>query len=945
MIGVSKKSKYIYSNKIASKRNIQSLSVDNLMGVDYSSSMLNIQDNHAYDIKNFLKKNGTLQKRPPVEQVGIKGLNGVWECNYNGQKYVIAHKDSNLYLVNNIDEYDNFANNYTLIEGTGTIENQKSWGVFTNDRLYILCGSYVVVKFVKNNGVVSLTHYNVYNDVDTYVPTTTIGITKLGENELSVNRTSLDNINLMTNYVKNSLYVVYDPTQNPGTPSTQKFELDNFVLRSDNLKIKVTFKYYTLDSENKKVWHSDTDVTKFYKQTEETDTEGNVTIKYTAYAQSNYSYGSNQEIQILFLNIHVFEKYNSQGKLIEIKGGNIAEIGIQGKAHFLDANYDNQDNIIIEYPIAMYKTNKNDNTIETVKNESHLIEQCTFGVMYGAGGNRNRLFVSGNPNKPNVDYHTSRRNIYASDTDVDLLDSQDLTYFSVYDYCAYGTSNTAITDYQIMGDGSLMVLKEESPHEPNIYFRDSNYETKTIALGDVETQVVEETYPMRVGNIGEGAIRGFKDTLHNLNNDLVFLSDNGVFGISSTVSAGMLNSDYKYSYGRSRLINSKLKEDLLGAKNIATIVYDHKYFLTIKKKDDTYITYVGDGRYPYKIKDSIDNEYEYEWFVLDGINADKYHIINGILFYSNNNGLHKFDLFKKITAYKDLKNIPVWLGDIYFDYNNDEWATSQYINLEEIRKSDNNYLYVSLSNGTIVFEKQAKISNGIITVIDEQMKEYLRNSDEYVWVIASVPSNIKVSFKEVEDEENKYYCYDENGNLLNTDKTSLEIHCELNGHKFKMIIDDSNELVGLQDYYGYLIKFRTMQNIEGTITIETKIPCYFLTKSYNFGQSVYSKYLKSMTMINDSEQLSYTNFGIITKEVKKRFEDNSFSGTNGLVDTYENIFKADLTTGRFSTSFTKDYLLKFNFVQFEFYNNDDTNCIINNFTILYTTGFKTKGVS
>ena len=853
MIGVSKKSKYIYSNKIASKRNIQSLSVDNLMGVDYSSSMLNIQDNHAYDIKNFLKKNGTLQKRPPVEQVGIKGLNGVWECNYKGNKYVIAHKDSNLYLVNNIDEYDNLANNYTLIEGTGTIKNQKSWGVFTNDRLYILCGSYVVVKFVENNGVVSLTHYNVYNDVDTYVPTTTIGITENGST-LGINRTPLDNINLMTDYVKNSLYVVYDPVK---TSADQTFELDNFVLRSDNLKIKVTFKYYELNSENKKVWHSDTAVTRFTKMTEETDAEGNVTIKYSATAHSKHSNDANQNLQLIAVSINVFEKYNSQGKLIETKGGNVANVLVQGQAHFLDANYDNQDNIIIEYPIAMYKTNKNDNTIETVTNESHLINDCTFGVMYGAGGNRNRLFVSGNPNKPNVDYHTSRRNIYANDTDVDLLDSQDLTYFSVYDYCGYGTSNTAITDYQIMGDGSLMVLKEESPNEPNIYFRDSNYETKTIALGDAETQVVEETYPMRVGNIGEGAIKGFKDTLHNLNNDLVFLSDNGVFGISSTVSAGMLNSDYKYSYGRSRLINSKLKEDLFGAKNIATIVYDHKYFLTIKKKDDTYITYVGDGRYPYKIKDSIDNEYEYEWFVLDGINADKYHIINGILFYSNNNGLHKFDLFKKITSYKDLKNIPVLSGDIYFDYDNDEWATSQYINLEDIRKSDNNYLDVSLSSATIYFEKKAQFSNGVITVVDKQMIEYLRNSNNYQWETYANGTTIKLTFEEVEDEENQYYCYDENGTLLNVNQTSIDIQCKLNGHKFKMIIDDSNELVGLQDYYGYLIKFRTMQNIEGTITIETKIPCYFLTKSYNFGQSVYAKYLKSMTMIHIKPHLHY----------------------------------------------------------------------------------------
>ena len=313
----------------------------------------------------------------------------------------------------------------------------------------------------------------------------------------------------------------------------------------------------------------------------------------------------------------------------------------------------------------------------------------------------------------------SFRSIYATDGDVDLLDSQDLTYFSVYDYCAYGTSNTAITDYQIMGDGSLMVLKEESPNEPNIYFRDSNYETKTIALGDAETQVVEETYPMRVGNIGEGAIKGFKSTLHNLNNDLVFLSDNGVFGISSTVSAGMLNSDYKYSYGRSRLINSKLKDDLLGAKNIATIVYDHKYFLTIKNKDDTYITYVADGRYPYKLKDSIDNEYEYEWFVLDGICADKYHIINNTLYYSNGNGLFEWDFFKKTTLYKDISKIPVLSGELILD-DEGNYSINESIDTLKIKNSINSY-----------FETSNDYNYYFPLYHERMLNDYLKTSDSH----------------------------------------------------------------------------------------------------------------------------------------------------------------------------------------------------------------------
>ena len=79
--------------------------------------------------------------------------------------------------------------------------------------------------------------------------------------------------------------------------------------------------------------------------------------------------------------------------------------------------------------------------------------------------------------------------------------------------------------------------------------------------------------------------------------------------------------------------------------------------------------------------------------------------------------------------------------------------------------------------------------------------------------------------------------------------------------------------------------------------------------------------------------------------LKKRFENNYFSGTQGIDDIFTNIFRADLTTQAFATSFTKDYVLKFNFIQFEFFNENETNCIINNLSVLYTLGYKQKGVS
>lgn len=891
------------------------------MGVDYSSSMLNIQDNHAYDIKNLLKKNGTLQKRPPIKQTELEGLNGYWECKYKGHIIKIAHIKDKLVQINSTYSVITDALIYYEIETPQPLSDKKSWGVFTNDRLYILCGSYIVVKFNIKNDLPILTCHNVYDDVDTYIPTTTIGITGYsGENLFNINRTSLDSPNMLSSFRWNTINLDTGYYNEGDKGNYYNFELDSFVDYNKRKEVKTYLKLRNTNDELVDIelnWEKEENINQSQVQVTYTSTDKNVAMW-----------------------INFFGQYDFDGTFLSNK----SEVTLNYNTNYLPPNLPYQDTMQIMFPVENYDFNS--------------IMKCTFGIMYGAGGNRNRLFISGNPEKPNVDYHTSRRNIYATDGDVDLLDSQDLTYFSVYDYCAYGTSNTAITDYQIMGDGSLMVLKEESPNEPNIYFRDSNYETKTIALGDAETQVVEETYPMRVGNIGEGAIKGFKDTLHNLNNDIVFVSDNGVFGISSTVSAGQLNSDYKYSYGRSRLINSKLKDDLLGAKNIATIVYDHKYFLTIKKKDDTYITYVADGRYPYKLKDSIDNEYEYEWFVLDGIKADKYFVIEDMLCFSNLNNTFAMDLHSKETKYQDKKIKYINEGEI--EYINGAFVKSNDLDLNKVINSNNHHL-LRFNNNILVDLGEYDIdSNKIIDVSNNPQAKahFVANSNakdnEFIVYFSEEAQTLiqtnNSSFKLVEDEEDKI-CLQ-----INTNQTKIHFYKDLNfgdAVKTRFEFDSNGQIKNLIDEFEFPCSLVDPTNLSsktfslkiGGIVYYNNIPCYYLTKSYNFGQSVYAKYLKSMTIINDSDQLSYTDFGIITKEVKKRFEDNSLSGTNGLVDTYENIFKADLTTGRFSTSFTKDYLLKFNFIQFEFYNNDDTNCIINNFTILYTTGFKTKGVS
>ena len=905
----------IYTNKVASKRSLQTLSINSLMGVDYSSSMVNIRDYHAYDIKNFLKKNNVLRNRNGFEQIGKWKINGIWECNFKGRRIFVVHCGTKWYYVKSVEDlntYDIQSSNYHEINTSIELADKPSWGVFANDRLYILCGKYCVLKFTiddKTNNLV-LTFVEVYNDEDTYIPTTTIGIT-FNNNNSGSQRQTLDDINMMTPYRYNTLSTLVG--QDVGT-GNRYYQLDGIV---DSTNANEYQSYCGV--EYIKISYLDDNGVKYSEElTPEADTEDE--------QDTNCHFYLNKE--------KVFTIYSSSGLLAAYKD-------------FTPPN-DLEDNVTVKFKVK--------------SDDNKLIDNCTFGIVYGANGNRNRLFLSGNPDKPNVDYHSRRRNIYATGKDIDLEDSQDFTYFSVYDYCAYGTSNSAITDYQIMGNGDLMVLKEHNINESNIYFRSGGFDTD-------EQGYTIETYPTRVGNIGQGTIKGQKGTLKNLNNDIVFVGTLGVYGISSTISAGTLNSDYQYAYARSNLINSKLNAYINDLEAITATIHDNKYFCTLKLKNGSYKTFVADGRYAYKLEESIDNEYEYEWFVLDNINADKYFEIDNVLYFTNNNGFFKLDLNKEVKEHIDVYKIPVLSGDtnttynpeyddMGYDYDEGNVSVSEML-LEKINDTskfvlgtDNNYYVILTVNST----------NGVVNIYNSSLSEVAKKrirdyfNDETNEIYAYVSNEKLRVFPILQKDE--YDIYDIKMSIedeQNLTLTENKLYVKVSGKEFTFEIekyDNGNisHINKIVDNYGNAVAI-TNENKEvsieltGYITNTKIVDCLYVTKAFNMGQSLYNKNLKSVTVINDAESYSWVNFGIRTKTVKKRFDENIVSGTDGLVDTYQNIFKADLTDSSFATSFTKNYYLKFNFVQFEFYNDNGSDCIVNNINIIYTLGFKQGGVS
>lgn len=217
------------------------LNIDKYLGLDYNLSQLNVADNHAVDMLNIIYKDKVNQKRHGWQQLfqmipttyytqnsdgtysnqksSPVNFNGIWAfLGQDNEIHVVAHIGYLLYTVKGLGKGKTFFDcEFTLIAKKHIVNgntilvakelnNIKSKAFASNKRLYILGGNkYYVLTITENE----IDLNEVEDDSNTYIPTTTIGIVaqgSLGKGESSLSRaTSLDDVNMMTQYRKNKL--------------------------------------------------------------------------------------------------------------------------------------------------------------------------------------------------------------------------------------------------------------------------------------------------------------------------------------------------------------------------------------------------------------------------------------------------------------------------------------------------------------------------------------------------------------------------------------------------------------------------------------------------------------------------------------------------------------------------------------------------------------------
>lgn len=250
----------------------KTLTINKFMGVDYGLAQLQVADYHAVDLQNIIFKDRVNQKRHGWQQLAkmsnttyyVEKEDGTYEqrnntYNFNGiwsfvgednQVYVVAHIGKLLYKITGIGKDMNFLNcnielvatskvyNGVIINVAKELEDYKSQAFYGNKRLYILGGNkYYVLRGLNSN----LTLKEVEDDENTYIPVTTIGIVaanSLSSGESSLGHaTSLDDVNLMTQYRKNKLVTGMPIASEVKKTRYNDYELDTCINPKKNTDI------------------------------------------------------------------------------------------------------------------------------------------------------------------------------------------------------------------------------------------------------------------------------------------------------------------------------------------------------------------------------------------------------------------------------------------------------------------------------------------------------------------------------------------------------------------------------------------------------------------------------------------------------------------------------------------------------------------------------------
>ncbi len=249
---------------------------------------------------------------------------------------------------------------------------------------------------------------------------------------------------------------------------------------------------------------------------------------------------------------------------------------------------DGQDNVSIQFA----KTTSSDENghYQLAQKYRESILKCTLLQVFD-----NRVFVSGNPDHPNVVWHCSLH---------------DPTYWSDLDYYKEGIDTAAVKGI-VAGNNALWVFREPSDANTTVF-----YHTPTI---DAEYGKI---YPSQHSSITTGCV----GKAVNFNDDIIFFSERGMEGISGDVTTEQAVAH------RSSLVDRKM---IAEADYEKMVLAEWEGYLMVFIGNKVYL---ADSRTAF----TYENHIEYEWFYWElekSITCARVH--DGVLVLGADDGIYR----------------------------------------------------------------------------------------------------------------------------------------------------------------------------------------------------------------------------------------------------------------------------------------------------------------
>lgn len=592
------------------------------------------------------------------------------------------------------------------------------------------------------------------------------------------------------------------------------------------------------------------------------------------------------------------------------------------------------DNAIVKFPCY-------------VEGNADKINKATFGILFGSGNYNNRLFVSGNSDYPNIDWHTSDITGAYND-EVDNESVNNLTYFTDLSEQSYGSSDNKVIGYDIVSDDKLIVLKSKSDKEKTIYFRTPTYKEEDNGL-------VNEVFTTIKGNNSVSGVN--PHSIINFNGDTLFVdSDNTIQGLDLT---GIVGDTQRYANSRSLLIDRALaRHDLSNS----ILWSNQKYLYLTIDNVGTFVTH-------YKTK----GDGQYEWWLVNYDNPTCFIEIGNDVYYGNNKGnffkvvkdsfvdIHKVFIregqgleLAKIKPDQEqivvnnnlLTNVKV--GDTFRHYINEEdYKKNIYKQVCSLGHNSDFDLVVNENNEVVVpseligkiNEKDTyylnKHSVGGSFVLNTTDNEMYKFGDKYKFKFVYV-ANTLTNEKEITNRA-KLYKGNEVCDLSKLVEANIckriEGETEIEKVEVGLIKLANTDIV---NYGGQDINIPLFK---GEICHRDNVQAYYITSPLLSNIS-YKKTLWQFTLSNDSGLKSELHLGIAKNKMPKNaIEDISYSNDGFNYDEvdYNSIGFEKIDIPRV---FTRYKVLPFlDFVCFAFKNESNTNCVLTSMAITYTIPF------